>query len=660
MALSMGGSTVEYQTGRTEIMREQLSRIEEELQEMNSRWKFIQWLLISTGLVLVGRLWYLQIIHGETLRKYSEINRLKETKIPAPRGLIFDRNRNILVDNLLGLELTIVPQYITDLDTVAKRISPIIQTAPKHIIETIQMSEKKYGTFRSVTIKKHLSLKQVVSLQLLQWDYSGINIQETIIRHYPLKKNGAHLFGYLGEISKKQIPKFNKKYKKRFYFQPGDFIGKSGLESVWEYELKGEDGFSFVEVDARNRKSSSNIAGLWSFKPKKPISGNHLVLTIDKSLQEKAYNSLTHPNKGAGKNGAVVVMKINGEILAWVSHPTYDPNVFSTGLSTKAWMTLVHNPDKPLRNKVIQDHYAPGSIIKPVIALAALQEKKITKHTLIDSPREIIFGRRTYHDYRQTDHGLLNITEAIERSANVFFYKIGSSLGIDMMARYARLFNLGQKTNIKMEGEATGLIPDSKWKAKNLGEAWQPGENLSHAIGQGFTLVTPLQMAVTYNAIATSGKIVQPFIVKRIIDTKNNKITTFQPRVTKNLNSLISLDNFKTIQQALIKVLYGKQGTARYWKTKTVKTAGKTGTAQVMSFSKEKLYEKCSKKPVEHRHHGWFVAFAPVEKPEIIVSVLTEHSCSGSTGSAPIARDIIEYYFKNKQQEKKNNYAISR
>ena len=638
-------------------MREQLSRIEEELQEMYSRWKFIQWLLISTGLILAGRLWYLQVIHGEQLRKYSEINRLKETKIPAPRGLIFDRNRNILVDNLLGLELTIVPQYITDLNTITKDISPIIHTAPQHIIETIKMSEKKYGPFRPVTIKKHLNLEQVVSLQLLQWDYSGIDIQETIIRHYPLKENGAHLFGYLGEISKKQIPQFNKKYKKRFYFRPGDLIGKSGLESVWEYELKGEDGFSFVEVDARNRKSSSNIAGLWSFKPKKPISGNHLVLTIDKSLQEKAYSSLIQGNKGQGYNGSVIVMKSNGEILAWISHPSYDPNVFSTGLSTKDWMTLIHNPNNPLRNKGVQDHYAPGSTLKPIIALAALQEKKITKHTLIDSPREIIFGRRTYHDHRQTNHGLLNVIEAIERSANVFFYKMGITMGIDLMARYARLFNLGQKTNIRMEGEVEGLIPNSQWKAKNLGEAWQPGENLSHAIGQGFTLVTPLQMAVTYNAIATSGKIVHPFIVKKIIDTKNDKTITFQPRIIKNINGIISDDNFKIIQQALKKVLYGKQGTARYWKTKTVETAGKTGTAQVVSFSKEKIYEKCTKKPMEYRHHGWFIGFAPIEKPEIIVSVLTEHSCSGSTGSAPIAKKIIEYYFKNKQQEKKNNYA---
>ena len=640
-------------------MREQLSRIEEELQEMNSRWKFIQWLLISTGLILAGRLWYLQIIHGDTLRKYSELNRLKETKIPAPRGLIFDRNRNILVDNLLGLELTVVPQYITDLNSVVKHISPIIQIAPRHIIEAIKLSEKKYGPFRPVTIKKHLSLKQVVSLQLLQWDHSGINIQETIIRHYPLKENGAHLFGYLGEISKKQIPEFNKKYKKRFYFRQGDFIGKSGLESVWEYELRGEDGFSFVEVDARNRKSSSNIAGIWSFKPKKPVSGKHLVLTIDKSLQKKAYNNLVSSNKDKSKNGSVIVMKNNGEILAWVSHPAYDPNVFSTGLSTKAWLTLAHNPNKPLRNRVIQEHYAPGSILKPIVALAALQEKEITKHTLIDSPREITFHRRTYHDYRPTDHGLLNVTQAIERSANVFFYKMGITLGIDIMARYARLFNLGQKTNIKMEGEVAGLIPDTKWKAKNFGEAWQPGENLSHAIGQGFTLVTPLQMAVTFNAIATFGKIVQPFIVKKIIDTKNNKITTFQPRIIKNINGVISEDNFKTIQQALKKVLYGNQGTARYWKTKIVKSAGKTGTAQVISFSKEKLYEKCTKKPVKYRHHGWFVAFAPVEKPEITVSILTEHSCSGSTGSAPIAKNIIEYYFKNKQQKKNNNYAVS-
>ena len=640
-------------------MRETLSRIEEELQEIIQRWKWVSWILISAGLILGSRLWYLQIIHGENLRKYSEINRLKETKIQAPRGLIFDRHNNILVDNLLDLELTITPQYINNLEKAAKDISTIIQIAPQHIVEKVQLGEKKHGSFRPVVIKKHLTLNEVTRLKLLQWNYTGVDIQEAIIRHYPLKENGAHLFGYLSEIAKNQIPEFNKKYGKRFHFQPGDLIGQSGLESVWEYELRGEDGFSFVEVDVHNRKSVSNIAGLWSFKPKKPIPGRNLILTIDKNLQTKAYSSFLRNDKIGIRHGSVVVMKNNGEILAWVSYPSYDPNIFSMGLSTASWMKLAHDSSKPLRNKLIQDHYPPGSIFKPIVALAALQEGIITAHTLVESPKELVFGRRTYHDYRKTGHGTINLITAIERSANIFFYKLGIKLSIDTIARYARLFHLGKKTNIKMEGEVTGFIPDSKWKIKHLGEAWQPGENLVHAIGQGFTLVTPLQMAVVYNTIATSGKIVHPFIVKKITDINNKEIKTFQPKVIDTINQQIAPEHFKTILKSLKQVVHGNQGTARWWKIKGVEIAGKTGTAQVMSFSKESIHEKCQKRPLEHRHHGWFVAMAPADNPEITISVLTEHSCSGSSGSAPIARDIIRFYFENKER-KQNTLSLNR
>ncbi len=640
-------------------MRERLSRVEEELQEINPRWRLINWILFGTGILLAGRLWFLQMIHGEQLRQYSEINRLKETKIPAPRGLIFDRYHKILVDNLPGLELTITPQYAEDLDLLAKKISPIIKIAPKQIIEKIKTGERKYGPFRPVTIKKYLSLNQASHLKLLKWDHAGLDIQETIIRYYPLKKNGAHLFGYLGEISRNQMPKFRKKYAKQFDFKLGDMVGKSGLEANWESELRGEDGFSFVEVDVYNRKPSSTIAGLWTFKPKKPVAGKNLILTLDKKLQEKAYKSLFRKDKRGVRHGSILVMKSNGEILVWISYPSYDPNTFSTILPTKDWLDLVQDSSKPLRNKIIQDHYPPGSVFKPIVALAALQEGYITPKSLVDSPATLTFGRRTYHDYGQIDHGALDLASAIERSANVFFYKLGIGLKIDLMAKYAKLMNLGRKTNIKMEREVSGFVPDSKWKMDQLGEAWQPGENLSHAIGQGFILVTPLQMAVAYNAIATSGKIVKPFVVKKIIDTNNKEIQNFQPEVIRHIGNQIEKKHFETIRKALTRVVHGPHGTAKWFAPKSVKIAGKTGTAQVMSFSKDNIYKKCSTRPREQRHHGWFVAFAPAENPEIIVSTLTEHSCSGSGGSAPIVRDIIQFYFDNKRQKNDKSYTHS-
>lgn len=633
--------------------REKLPRIEEELREMIPRWKFIYWLLISAAFLLISRLWYLQILHGETLRQYSDRNRLKENIISAERGWILDRNYRTLVNNQQGLKLILTPQYIHNLPNMAEHIAPIIHKSVKYIIKKVKKSEKQYGPFRPVVIKKHLNIQQITQLKSLQWNFTGMDIKQTAIRHYPLKKNGAHLFGYMGEISKKQINKF-KKHKHRFHFQPGDLVGKSGLESMWEHELRGEDGFSFVEVNVYNRKSSSNIAGLWSFQPKQPVRGHNLVLTIDKALQEKTYNSLLRNDSIGPRTGAVVVMKTNGEILAWCSSPAYDPNAFSIGLSQSAWIKLANDPMQPLRNKVIQNHYAPGSVFKPIVALAALQTGIITEDTLIQSPQHLIFNGRIYHDYRQTGYGAINILSAIERSANVFFYKLGIQIGIDQIAHYAHLLNLGKKTNIQLEEEIPGFIPNTQWKQKNLGEPWQPGENLSHAIGQGFILVTPLQMAIAYNAIATEGNIMQPFIVKHIIDSNNQVLQTFQPHELYNLHSSIDKSHFQTIKKALTRVVQGANGTAKWYRIKDIPIAGKTGTAQVISLSKRNIYKKCKRRPYEHRHHGWFVAFAPAEQPEIIVSVLTEHSCSGSSGSAPIARDIINFYFNNKKNKVSN------
>ncbi len=628
--------------------RETLPRIEEELQEMIPRWRFIYWLLIGSAIVLTGRLWYLQVLHGEKLRQYSERNRLKEIIIPAERGWILDRHLQTLVNNVQGLELTLTPQYIHSLSNTAEQIAPIINKLPAYIIKKVELSKKQYGPFQPVTIKKHLTIQMIVHLKSLQWDLPGMEIRQTIIRNYPLKKNGAHLFGYMGEISKKQIKQFNKKYGPSVHFQPGDLVGKNGLELMWEDQLHGEDGYSFVEVDVHNRKSRTLIAGLWSFKPKQAIRGNNLVLTIDKDLQKQAYKSLLRKDKIGLRYGSVTVMKTNGEILATCSSPSYNPNIFSIGLSAKDWIKLSQNPLQPLRNKTIQNHYAPGSIFKPFVALAALQTKIITADTLVYSPQKIIFNNRAYHDYRKTGHGMINLFTAIERSANVFFYKLGIKLGIDLMAKYAKLFGLGNKTNIRLTGEVAGLIPDTQWKTQHIGEKWQKGENLSHAIGQGFILVTPLQMALAYNALATDGQMVRPFIVKKVINFKNKELEVFSPQVLRTITQ-IDKKHFKTIKKALTQVVQGNHGTAKYWRVKDVPIAGKTGTSQVVSLSKKNIYKKCQARPLNQRHNGWFIAFAPADQPEIVVSVLTEHSCSGSNGSAPIAKDIIDFYFRNKK-----------
>jgi len=354
--------------------------------------------------------------------------------------------------------------------------------------------------------------------------------------------------------------------------------------------------------------------------------------------------------------GALVAIKANGEILAWVNSPSYDPNEFSKRISNKIWNKYLNDPFKPLRNKVIQDHYSPGSTFKPYVALAALQEGIIKEETVIHSPGMIRFGRRPYHDHNRGGHGKITVLQAIERSSNVFFYKMGIQLGIDKMSGYIKNFGIGAKTKIKFYNEVPGNMPTKEWKLKRFGEPWQAGENLSSAIGQGFVLTTPLQMAMAYNAIGLEGLLYKPFLVKKIIDTENNIVQEFKPSLVRDisdpeLNFHIDKENFKTVKKGMWLVANGSRGTAKWWKIPGVEIAGKTGTVQTQSFSADQIYDKCEDKPFKSRHHGWFVGFAPAEKPLISVAILAEHACHGSTGGAPIVRDVIKAFMEKYHPE---------
>ncbi len=617
------------------------------------RYKILYVAIFLMASLISGRLWYLQIIQGEELRQYSERNRVKETKIIAPRGLLLDRDGRVLVDNLPGFQATISPQYATRLTETAAAVGQALGLSEQKIIQDVQRSRRRDGPFRQVKIKDNLSLNEVLLLKMLRWDHPGLNINEVTVRHYPLGQNGAQLFGYVGEISKEQIPRFNQRYQGQFSFEQGDVIGKAGLEETWEQFIRGYDGVSFVEVDARGREAQSENPTYFGFKPQEAIPGHNVVLTIDKDLQEAVFNAMKRDDPIGPRIGAAVVLKTNGEILAWLSTPSYDPNEFATGISSQMWSRLVNDPFRPLRNKVIQDHYYPGSTFKPIVALAALQEKVIQPHTLIHSPANLRFGRRTYHDHTKTGHGHINVYEALERSSNVFFYKMGIGLGIDKMAPYARALGLGVRSGINLSNEVSGTIPDSEWKLRSFGEEWQPGENLSNAIGQGFILTTVLQMALTYNAIGQEGLLMSPLLVKRILNQNNEVIKEFSPEVARDVSQqlnasdvYISKANFKAVKEGLRRVGNGERGTARWWKIPGIQIAGKTGTSQLMSFSADEIYDRCDRRPITQRHHGWYVAFAPAEKPLITVAVLAEHACAGSTGAAPIVRDIMLSYFQ--------------
>ncbi|MDZ4662261.1 MAG: penicillin-binding protein 2 [Pseudomonadota bacterium] len=628
----------------------------EETREYQQRYWFLYVIVVFFFVIFCLRLWYLQIMRGGELRFVSEKNVSKKTTIAAPRGLFYDRDSRVLVENLIGTEAAIVPQYLQDSEKTIEAVALTLKLNPTQISNEINKSRRKNGAFQPVKIKENLSLEEVFKLRLMRIDHPALTIREVILRSYPLKENSAQLLGFVGEITKNQIPVLNKKYRD-LKFRQGDQIGKRGLERFRDEEIRGKDGVQHFGVDARGRGAETLSQELLESIKKfnaQPLQGKNLYLTIDKDIQETAFSSFV----GQKRIGGLVAMKNNGEVLAWVSSPSFDPNNFSSGMSSEFWAQLINDPYNPLTDKVIQYHSAPGSTFKTILALAGLQEKKISPWKTEYCTGSMRMGTRPYHCASKTGHGTVNMFQAIERSCNIYFFKLGILLGIDKIAEYAFALGLGKKTGIDLFGEIAGHVPTEAWKKSAIGEEWQLGETLSNSIGQGFVLSTPIQMAMAYATIANEGPMYRPFIVKKITDYQNHTIQEFQPTLISDLsvkqdNQLfIDKETFKTVKKGLWQVANGENGTARWWKIPGVEISGKTGTGQLYSFaSSEAAYADCASKPLNQRHHGWFIGYAPPVNPEITVAILAEHSCHGSTGAAPIVRDVIKAYFEKYHPE---------
>ena len=581
-------------------MSRYLPNSEEQAKEYAPRYRWLYIWISFSIIVMISRLWYLQIMQGDVLRQFSEKNIIKRTRIPSPRGVIFDRNGEVLVRNSPNFVATISPQYALKLEETAKAISPILGIPAERIIRKVKRSKRVNGPFFATKLKDNLTREEVFRLKFIQYDHPGLEISEAIKRSYPLKENGAQLFGYVGEISKKQLPVYNRKYKKKFQLYQGDLIGKRGLEEILDLKLRGQNGISYSEVDARGR-SAEKYDQLLGFIPRNKPSqpGYNIELTIDKDIQEAAFEAFNKTDR----IGSLVAMKTNGEIVAWLNSPSYDPNEFSKRISVELWKKLLNDPFKPLRNKVIQDHTSPGSTFKAIVALAALEEGVINENTTHFCPGFLKFGRRRYHCHAKHGHGKVNVFQALERSCNIFFYKLGMALGIDRMAKYAAALGIGQKTGILLNGEQSGLMPTTDWKLKSKGEEWQLGENLSNAIGQGFVLTTPLQMAQAYAAIALKGPMYKPFLVKRVLDDRHRVLEENNPVLIRDLSEkskndsvlTISKGTFKKVREGLRRVSNGDRGTARWWKIPGVPMAGKTAevktsrkTSKISVFIKPK------------------------------------------------------------------------
>jgi penicillin-binding protein 2 len=574
--------------------------------------------LVLAFVVLLLRLWYLQVIEGERFASLSENNRIRTIPQRDIRGRILDRYGRVLVDNRPSFALAVLPEEAAKLDVLIPRLKDRLPIRWDELDAKLKLAH----AYRTIHLAKDLTREQVAYVAERRWDLPGVFLDVEHVRHYKYGALSAHTLGYIGEINEEQL-----REARSHGYRMGDIIGQAGVEKLYERALRGVKGAREVEVDALGRE-------LQLVEEREPAPGLNLVLTLDLELQQLVEAEM------AGQAGAIVVLDPrNGEILAMASQPAYDPNLFVTGISYADWMRLLKDPRKPLQNRAIQAQYPPGSTYKIIMAVAGLEEGLITPKTTVHCSGFFPFGNRVFKDWKKGGHGPVNVHAALVQSCDVFFYTLGQRLGIDTMARYAKGFGLGAPTGFDPLHEKPGLVPSTEWKRKARGEPWYPGETISAAIGQGYNLVTPLQLANVISAIANGGVLYKPRIVKRL-ETPDGKVV--QEFASERLGEVPARpETLRIVQQALWGVVNEPRGTAWRARLEAVPIAGKTGTVQVISNS-----PKGDKLPERFRDHGWFVAFAPFDNPQLAIAILGEHGGRGGSTYAPIARKIVEHYFR--------------
>jgi penicillin-binding protein 2 len=584
-------------------------------------------ILVATFCVLLFRLFYLQIVEGEKFRKLSENNRIRLQSIDPPRGLIFDQNGRVMVDNRPSFDLGIILKDARPLEDTITKLAGTINVTEEEIREKIA-NARSVSPYETILLKPDIGRDLLAAIEVNRFDLPGIVIDVKIRRHYIREKSAAHLIGYLGEINLKELRNYH--YDQ---YKSGELIGKFGVEKSYEKFLRGKRGGRQVEVNAIGQ-----VYRVLETVEAQP--GNSIYLTINHLLQEKAEELLDN------RPGAVVAMDPNnGYILAMANSPAFDPNVFVGGLSQKQWQNIISNPFRAMENKAIQAEYPPASIYKIVTAVAGLEEGIIDDTNTIFCPGFYRFGDRDFRCWKKGGHGEADIYKALAESCDVFFYQLGLKLGVESLAWYARAFGLGELTGIDLDHEARGLVPTASWKRKRTGVAWQKGETLSVAIGQGYNLTTPLQLLVMVSSIANGGTLYKPQILKQVETAEGNVLLESKPQVIGKLP--VSQKNIDIVRKGLWEVVNSGRGTGRIARLKHEEfMSGKTGTAQVVGRNKSESFKE-SEIPHHFKNHALFVAYAPSESPTIAVTVIVEHGEQGSSTAAPIAQQLIQTYLES-------------
>lgn len=579
--------------------------------------------------VLAARLWYLQIFRGDIYKAESENNSIRQKEILAPRGMIRDRFGKLIIDNKPHYIASIVPEDVQDLNALSRFLGSVLQMPPDAIAHKVR--EKRQGPkFLPVRIKRGLTWVELAKLEAHRYEYPGLEIEVDSRRSYIYGEIAPHILGYLSEISPKELEQMNKDRTQDKYRQ-GDQVGKSGIEKSYEYYLKGKDGYKTVRVDSLGRET----AELGRVDPE---PGYNLNLTLDLDLQLHARQIFQ------GKVGVLIAIDPRtGEILAIHNAPAYDPELWSGGISHENWVKLRDDPNHPLENRALRGLYPPGSTYKVIPAAAALETRIITENSVVRCNGTFRYGNRTFRCWKKEGHGVVDVFKAIQQSCDVFFYTMGERLGVDKLAEFASHLGLGRPTGIDVEGEKAGIVPSTHWKKQRFKQEWWPGETISVAIGQGYNLVTPLQLVTMYGAIGMNGVVYRPHLLKTVTDFEGRLIKSIHPEITDEIK--LSPTTARILKAGLEAVVNVPGGTAYLSRLPftNVKMAGKTGTAQVVDYKGEA-------RSGAREDHAWFVGFAPVENPEIAAVALVEHGGHGSSAAAPLVKDLVQRYFELKAE----------
>jgi penicillin-binding protein 2 len=584
-------------------------------------------LLVSLVLlILVLRLLHLQVVSHEHFSTLSQDNRMKLEPLPPTRGLIYDSSGVLLAENLPAYSLEIIPERAGDVGTTIRRLSRLLPIGESDI-KRFERLRSQRRRFDGVPIRVQLNEEEVARFSVNSHRFPGVDVRATLLRHYPLEGQTAHVLGYVGRINVEEL-----KYIDNSRYSGTSHIGKNGVEKAYEDLLQGQVGMQQVEVNAKGRV-------LRVLESQAPEPGNDLHLFIDLRLQDEAARALGE------HNGAVVAIDPRtGGVLALVSKPAFDPNLFVVGIGQRDYRALQSSPDKPLFNRALRGQYPPGSTIKPFVGLGGLEVGVIgaNDRTWCPGYYQLPGHEHKYRDWKKWGHGEMRLDDAIVQSCDVFFYDLARSLGVDQLHDFLSPFGFGHATGIDLTGERAGLLPSRDWKRQRHNKPWYPGETLIMGIGQGFFLATPLQLASATATLAARGRHIQPRVVRAVRGPR----TQGELRETRAVVSQISQRsplNWERVVESMAHVVESPRGTARRIASDAYRIAGKTGTAQVFTVRQDQEYDE-DKIDKRMRDHAVFIAFAPVDDPRIAVAVLVENGGHGGSVAAPIARRVMDRY----------------